>query len=108
MEGRAEPTNPMTLQDIADDLEHRIENSTSGSKTEILEIVAELVDVLMENAGPSPKNATIAKLQAEVASLNSLLNNDAATFEAIKLALGNANLTQGQLAQEISTNWRHI
>ncbi len=98
----------MTLQDIADDLEHRIENSTSGSKTEILTVIAELVDVLMESAGPNPKDATITKLQAEVASLNSLLNNDAATFEAIKLVLGNPNLTQGALADEIKNHWRKI
>ncbi len=98
----------MTLQDIADDLEQRIDNSTNASKTEMLTVIAELVDVLIESSGPNPKDAQIVELQNRVKSLQSLIDNDAATFGAIKLALGNSNLTQGALADEIRTNWTRI
>jgi len=98
-----------TLQDIADYLKQRIAQETNQGKVEVFAVIANLVEVLQTKGIPIGDDAaTIAKLQAEVAAKDSLLDNDAMTFLAIKVALGNPNLTQGELSNEIITKWRRI
>jgi hypothetical protein len=99
----------MTLQDIADNLKRRLDSETNPAKHEMLTFIADLVTVLQTKGIPIGDDAaTITELQVKIASLNSLLDNDAKTFAAIKTALGNPNLTQGEIANEITTKWRHI
>ena len=98
-----------TLQDIADYLKQRIAQETNQGKVEVFAVIANLVEVLQTKGIPIGDDAaTIAKLQAELAAKDSLLDNDAKTFLAIKTALGNPNLTQGEIANEITTKWRRI
>jgi hypothetical protein len=99
----------MTLQDIADKVQARLKQATNPSASfDILTLMSELVATLQAGVAPDQRDATIAKLQHEVDALNSLLNNDAVVFTAIKTALGNLNLTEGEIANEIRKNWKHI
>jgi len=95
----------MTLQDIAADLHRRIGNETNPSKVEVFTVIGNLVSVLQGQDTPVD---SVAQLQSKIDHLNSLLDNDAKTFLAIKTALGNPNLTQGEIAGEITTKWRRI
>lgn len=98
----------MTLDAILADLKRRIGVETNPAKTEVFTVVANLVAALQANAKPDSRDAEVVELRERVAKMVSLLNNDTVTFLAIKIALGNPNLTQGELANEITTNWRHI
>jgi len=95
----------MTLQDIAADLQRRIGTETNSSKVEVFTVIGNLVSVLQSQDAPVDDRA---QLQSKIDHLNSLLDNDAKTFLAIKTALGNPNLTQGEIVNEITTKWRRI
>jgi len=95
----------MTLQDIAADLQRRIGTETNSSKVEVFTVIGNLVSALQGQGAPVDDKA---QFQSKIDHLNALLDNDAKTFLAIKTALGNPNLTQGAIANEITTNWRRI
>jgi len=95
----------MTLQDIAADLQRRIGTETNSAKVEVFTVIGNLVSVLQSQDAPVDDKA---QMQSKIDHLNSLLNNDAKTFLAIKTALGNPNLTQGEIVNWIATQWRRI
>jgi len=95
----------MTLQDIAADLQRRIGTETNSSKVEVFTVIGNLVSVLLGQGTPVDDKA---QMQSKIDHLNSLLDNDAKTFLAIKVALGDPDLTQGEIVNEIKTKWRHI
>jgi len=94
-----------TLQDIADYLKDRIARETNSGKVEVFSVILNLVEVLQGQGTPVDDKA---QMQSKIDHLNSLLDNDAKTFLAIKTALGNPNLTQGEIVGEITSKWRHI
>ena len=94
-----------TLQDIADYLKDRIARETNSGKVEVFSVILNLVEVLQGQGTPVDDKA---QMQSKIDHLNSLLDNDAKIFLAIKTALGNPNLTQGEIANEITTKWRRI
>lgn len=99
-----------TLAELQSDIEAHEAAATPGSSSEtIYGLLVEFCQTLSAGKYEEPgAQAQIAELKKKIDALQSLLDNDAKTFQAIKLALGNANLTQGQLVNEIQTNWRRI
>jgi len=79
---------PYTLQEIADKVQIRLKQAANPSASfDILTLLQELVFALQFNAGPDERDATIAKLQAEVASLNSSNMQQADILQKLKTIL---------------------
>lgn len=68
----------------------------------IWEMLAEVLDIVEQRTGGGlPQDESVSVLKAKIAELDSLLNNDAAIFQAIKDVLGRDDLTAAQLPAEI-------
>lgn len=90
----------MTIEEARSAIKQHWNAAPGQSSKDLWEMLSIILDIIEQRTGGSPQD-DVAVLKAKIAELDSLLNNDASIFQAIKNALGRDDLTAAQLPAEI-------